>query len=226
MTHTPDHRPLHTMPFMAWLGCILWACLLPVNGVMAQEQPTDFQDTIVMIRGKVTSSGSILSLLQVHIINLSLNRATLSDRLGNFLIEAQEGDTLYFSHVGFKKRLVRYSSGFLDTAGIFHVLMFEDTTVLKRYRVFAATRVVQFKSDFIARKAEEDTLNTAFETFKEENYFKAPSAGLVLPGPFTLIYENFNKQARLKKKLDRNRQEYYDNLSEEEKRKVLFFEGQ
>lgn len=210
----------------AWIGLWLAVLLLAGKAANAQEQNPEFQDTIRLIQGKVISAGSILSLLQVHIINLSLNRATLSDRLGNFMIEAKEGDTLYLSHVGFKKRLVQYSSRFNDTAGIYHVVMFEDTTVLKRYRVFAATRLVQFKSDFISKKAEEDTLNPAFETFKEENYFKAPSAGLVLPGPFTLIYENFNKHARLRKKLDRNRQEYYDNLSEEEKRKVLFYEDQ
>lgn len=214
------------MPAKTLTVVLLGVMLLAGVTAEAQEQHTDFQDTIQIVHGKVSAAAGILSLLQVHIINLSLNRATLSDRLGNFLIEANEGDTLYLSHVGFKKRLVQYSSRFRDTAGIYHVMMFEDTTVLKRYRVFAATRVVQFKSDFISKKVEEDTLNPAFEAFKEENYFKAPSAGLVLPGPFTLIYENFNKHARLKKKLDRNRQEYYDNLSEEEKRKVLFFEDQ
>ncbi len=201
---------------------VWYFCFMSTALSYGQEIITPQGDTVHMLHGRVSGLTGILPMVQVHIINLSLNRATLTDRSGFFQIEAARNDTLYFSHIGFKKKLIRYLPEHRDSSGLLQVIMSEDTVVLKRYRVFAATRIVQFRSDFISREVVKDTLNPAFEAFLEENHFVAPSAGIVLPGPFTLIYENFNKQARLKRKLERNRQEYYDNLSEEEKKKVLF----
>lgn len=181
-------------------------------------------DTIIIVSGKVVESHTGNGLFHVHIINLSRNRATLSDRFGYFALEAALYDTVYFSHVGFKKRLVRITPAETDSGGIFTVYLYQDTVMLKRFRVLAASRQVQFKHDFITKPFVPDTLNPAFEAFMKENHFSAPSGGIVLPGPFTLIYENFNKSARLQRRIERNRTIYYDNLPEEEKRKVLFHE--
>jgi hypothetical protein len=188
------------------------------------NKPSEDDSTIVILSGKVVNSSNNNSLFHVHIINLSLNRATLSDRFGYFHLEARLDDTLYLSHVGFKKRLYRLTPDAFDSGAIATIQLYEDTVMLKKFRLLAATREVQFKTDFVNRQVVPDTLNPAFEAFIKENHFTAPSYGIVLPGPFTVIYENFNKQARLKRRIERNRSEYYDNLPEEEKKKVLFFE--
>ncbi len=191
---------------------------------MSQGSESHSSDTIIMISGKVVESHTGNGLFNVHIINLSRNRATLSDRFGYFALEAALYDTVYFSHVGFKKRLVRITPSELDSGAIITVNLYQDTVMLKRFRVLAASRQVQFRHDFITKPFVPDTLNPAFEAFMNENHFSAPSGGIVLPGPFTLIYENFNKSARLQRRIERNRSLYYDNLPEEEKRKVLFYE--
>jgi hypothetical protein len=179
-------------------------------------------DTIVFTHGEVTDHLTGRYMFHVHIINLSRNRAALSDRKGQFSLQVKAGDTIYFSHVGYKKRLVTVPDALHDTGFVFRVSMVQDTVILKQFRVLAASRQVQFKHDFITRQVIPDTLNPAFEAFVQENHFHAPTGSIVLPGPFTLIYENFNKSARLQRRIERNRTRYYDNLPEEEKRKVLF----
>lgn len=195
------------------------------SGSFSQGTFSPTSDSLYFIHGSIREAITGNPMVQAHIINLTLNRATLSDRYGSFVLEARDYDTLYLSFVGFKKRLIRFTHGMLDTASHLTLYMVEDTIVLKKYRVFAGTRLVTFRNDFISRPVVKDTLNPAFEAFIEENHFIAPNtSGIVLPGPVTLIYENFNKQARLKRKLERNRLEYYHNLSEEEKKKVLFID--
>ncbi|MFO7722928.1 MAG: hypothetical protein R6V49_06860 [Bacteroidales bacterium] len=181
-------------------------------------------DSIMYLNGRVANYLTHNGLFQVHIINLSRNRATLSDRFGYFTLEARLYDTIYFSHVGFKKRLYRLSPSELDSGSIATIYMYEDTIMLKKFRLLSASREVQFKSDFISRPFIPDTLNPAFEAFIKENHFSAPTGGIVLPGPFTIIYENFNRGARLKRRIERNREQYFENLPEEEKQKVLFFD--
>lgn len=197
--------------------------LSTVQRASCQESHITQGDSTWMVRGRVVESISKSPLMQVHIINLSLNRATLSGREGEFILESRPGDTVYFSYVGYKKRLVGIKYADTDTGAVLQVILYEDTIMLKKFRVFAASVQVQFRSDFISRTVVPDTLNPAFEAFRQENHFSAPNtSGLVLPGPFTLIYENFNKRARLKRRIERNRSEYYENLPEEEKQKVLF----
>jgi len=199
--------------------------IFTVSGsVFGQDTLPVTPETIFMMNGKVVEQHSGNGLFHVHIINLSLNRATLSDRFGYFNIEAKLDDTVYFSHVGFKKRLVKITETETDSGAIFTVRMVQDTVMLRKFVLLSATREVQFKHDFITRKVVPDTLNPAFEAFMKENYFSAPSGGIVLPGPFTLIYDNFNRSARLQRRIERNRALYYDNLPEEEKQKVLFHE--
>jgi hypothetical protein len=204
-----------------------WLILLifTVSGrIYGQDTILVTPETIFMMNGKVVEHHTGNGLFHVHIINLSRNRATLSDRFGYFNIEAKLDDTVYFSHVGFKKRLVKITETETDSGAIFTVRMVQDTVMLRKFVLLSATREVQFKHDFITRKVVPDTLNPAFEAFMKENYFSAPSGGIVLPGPFTLIYDNFNRSARLQRRIERNRALYYDNLPEEEKQKVLFHE--
>lgn len=204
---------------------LIFTLFLFLSEVYAQ---TDNADTIIekipAIEGRVIDYSSKEGLFHVHIINLSRNRATLSDRTGHFYLQAKESDTIYLSHVGYKKRLYKVSADDTVRSKVFTVNLYADTVMLQRFRLLSATREAQFRSDFVNRRVVRDTLNPAFEAFMKENHFSAPSPGLVLPGPFTILYENFNKSARLQRRIERNREQYYDNLPEEEKKKILFHE--
>jgi len=200
----------------------LFLLMMPSVAVFGQDTVVFPPDTVVMVRGRVVEYAAGTPLFHVHIINLSRNRATLSDRDGYFRLACAAGDTVYFSHVGFKKRLI--PAPVADTGGLFHVVLYQDTIMLRSFRVLSASRQVQFRHDFITKQVIPDTLNPAFEAFIKENHFSAPTGSIVIPGPFTLIYENFNKSARLQRRIERNRERYFDNLPEEEKRKVLFFD--
>lgn len=204
--------------------CFLIILLHASLMISAQPQEIIERDSAIYLSGKVVDNSTKNGLFHVHVINLSMNRATLSDRFGYFTVQAKNSDTLYFSHVGYKKRLYRLKTDDIDTTGILSINLYEDTIMLKKFRLLSATKQAQFKSDFVNRPFIPDTLNPAFEAFMKENYFSAPMGGIVLPGPFTLIYENFNKSARLQRRIERNRAQYYDNLPEEEKRDVLFYD--
>lgn len=178
-------------------------------------------DSIFILNGRVFDPISDEGLFYAHILNLSYNSAAISDRHGNFRLRVRSYDTLYLSHVGFKKQIYYLGEVFQDTA-TYTINLYRDTVVLERFRLLAASKQVQFRTDFLNKRLQPDTLNPAFTEFIKETHFSAPSGGIILPGPATMIYETFNRSARLKRKIEQNRARYFDNLPEEEKRKVLF----
>lgn len=219
-TKNPRHDKGNILAFLIFLMAFTFSLPFQAN---AQWFFDGHNDTIITIHATVTDYSSKRRLQGVHVINLSLNRATITNAAGLLRIEARHQDTLYLSHIGFKKRLYRLDLIARDTAKRFNITLYEDTVILKKYVLLGATRQAKFKSDFINRPFIPDTLNTAFKAFIEENHFKAPTTGgIVLPGPATLIYEHFNKEARLQRRIEKNRARYYDQLPEEEKKKVLF----
>ncbi len=188
--------------------------------VDAQEQ----RDSTFFIGGRIYDKNTGHSLTYAHIINLNLNAATVSNRQGFFILEASAYDTLYISHIGYKKRLF-YTKSKSDSFFLYSIPLFTDTFMLKPYNVFGATPLAQFRSNFISHRLPKDTINPAFTRFvEEENHFTTLETSIVLPGPVTMLYNHFNRSARLKRKLEQNRAQYYDNLPEEERQKVIFYD--
>lgn len=209
-------------PFSIIIFMIL---LLNIRPVHAQNNDTISKlDSSFFITGKVYDQYFKSSMTYVHIINLSNNRATLSDRKGNFMIRANWDDTLYFSHIGYKKKLLRLYRLPGDTSKHVSVALVQDTIYLQNFKLIAPGKLHEFRREFINLKVPEDTLNPAFVEFVKEDYFVTPELSITIPGPITILYDNFNRKARLERRIQKNRSRYYDNLPEEEKRKVLFYD--
>lgn len=66
--------------------------------------------------GKVTNEGN--GVADVHVLNTSAGKATISDENGDFSIPARINDTLLFSAVQFKRKLLVVSHAMLESNGI------------------------------------------------------------------------------------------------------------
>lgn len=74
----------------------------------AQEQNDSAE--LSVIQGKVLNAANDVKLENVHIVNLSLVKGTVTDQEGNFEIEARVNDTLYFTYIGFKPLKIRVTN--------------------------------------------------------------------------------------------------------------------
>ncbi|GBL35255.1 hypothetical protein EMGBS15_08500 [Filimonas sp.] len=88
--------------------------------------------TQVSVRGKVSDSVSKAVLSPVSIENLRTHQGCFSNAKGEFTIEAELGDFLIFTHVGYNRKVV--SLKVADDAKDLKVYMTVKTTSLSRSR--------------------------------------------------------------------------------------------
>lgn len=62
------------------------------------------------VTGKVINASNDVKLQNVHIVNLSQVKGTITNQEGIFTIPAQVNDTLYFSYIGFKPLKIRVTN--------------------------------------------------------------------------------------------------------------------
>jgi hypothetical protein len=68
------------------------------------------------LEGRVLNKG--VGIADVHVMNTSRNRATITDEAGNFTIGVNLGDTVLFSAVQFKRKTLEISVGMLESLRI------------------------------------------------------------------------------------------------------------
>lgn len=78
----------------------LWIFLISVMNLQSQE--------IKVFKGKIETDS--LSPENINVVNLNLERGTMSDEQGNFTIAAELNDTIIFSSVQFQNKKIRVSN--------------------------------------------------------------------------------------------------------------------
>ena len=105
---------------------ILFITLTISNLTFSQEQ-------IQNVRGKVQSETSEVILQNVHVLNLTKVKGTISNVKGEFEIEAKVNDTLYFSYIGYKPLKVVVTND---------LIRFDDNTIELTELAFALEEII------------------------------------------------------------------------------------
>ncbi|HEY9168115.1 MAG TPA: hypothetical protein VIN72_01355 [Lutibacter sp.] len=71
------------------------------------------QEKLVMLKGTVRSDSIVLQ--DINIVNLSSNSGTSSDKNGNYTMYASIGDSILFSSVVYKQRIIKISKSHTDS---------------------------------------------------------------------------------------------------------------
>lgn len=97
------------------------------------------QETQSLLHAKVTNAQDEQPLENVHVINLTKIKGTISNKVGDFSIAAQENDTLLFSYLGFKTLKVRVTQDMFTYAnthiGLTELAYALEEVVLKPYQL-------------------------------------------------------------------------------------------
>ncbi|CAI8323093.1 MAG: carboxypeptidase-like regulatory domain-containing protein [Flavobacteriales bacterium] len=105
---------------------ILFITLTISNLTFSQEQ-------IQNVRGKVQSETSEVILQNVHVLNLTKVKGTISNVKGEFEIEAKVNDTLYFSYIGYKPLKIVVTND---------LIRFDDNTIELTELAFALEEII------------------------------------------------------------------------------------
>lgn len=187
---------------------ILFFFLLPLL-TLAQER--------IWIEGRVLSADSLLPLKNVHIISRMTRSGTITDEEGKFKLRGHEMDTVFFSAVGFQRRILSFDLQRMNQDTDWRVLLRKDTIVMEEVVVRSFYDWPTFKHMFVHMPSIKPVnLDFINEELKDILLYVRPSP-LTLKGPIQTLYDLFNDMARLQRRLERNRRIYNQQLIREGK---------
>ena len=187
---------------------------------------TLMSDSLFRFSGHILSRDDKKAIPNVHVLNLNKGTGTVSSIDGSFELNVRDADSLKISCVGFCVRYFIINEHLIPDD--INIYLEKDTILMDELLVYPFGPRRFFRYTFLNLKLpeekEEYTINPAFTLFKEGEG-PAPPAGLVLKGPVQLLYDAFNKNARLQRKLERTRRKYGPYLVPEEGDSLAWPEG-
>ena len=168
------------------------------------------QNRYFPLKGKVVSADSLSPIPNVHILSKVSYYGTTSDFDGRFSMLVRKNDTLKISSVGFVTEIINVNYDSVNVNN-FEIVMQRDTIILQEIDVFPyldnhtverIIRQIPIEEPFIIKGTNEN-----IETVLYQKPKKIPDDKGVL-SPIQTLYNRFNKKARFKRKLERNRKKY------------------
>ena len=168
------------------------------------------QNRYFPLKGKVVSADSLSPIPNVHILSEVSYYGTTSDFNGRFSMLIRNNDTLRISSVGFITQHLPINHDSIN-ADNYLIIMQRDTIMLQEIDVFPyldnhtverIIRQIPIEEPFIIKGANENIGAILYQKPK-----KIPDDKGVL-SPIQTLYNRFNKKARFKRKLERNRKKY------------------
>lgn len=178
--------------------------LLSWYGLLSGE---NIPDSLYSFRGYVLHSTDSIPIRNAHILNLDKGTGTISGEDGSFFLMVRERDSLKFSCVGFRDRYMLMNAAMMRR-GI-RVLLEADTIQMKEVRISPLPPRHLFPTVFLkTRLPEPERIELKLLPMIKSDPGNVPATGIHFTGPVQLLYDAFNKKARLSRKLKNNRKKY------------------
>jgi len=138
-------------------------------------------------------------MVHAHIINITSNIGTLTNKEGKFVIQVKPEDTIRISSVGFKPKLLyipySYDSNLHEL-----ITLSMDTIALSVATIYPFPATLEaLKKEFLTVEIEEES--PAIELHLDKaGISPEPQVGVVISGPFSALYNAFSRHAKIQKK--------------------------
>lgn len=183
--------------------------LLFAASLHAQEQ---LSDTLIILNGFTVFSDDSTSISDVHVLNLSRGTGTVSSFDGSFKISASNDDTIKFSCIGYHDYFLNVNARLIRSEML--ILLQTDTVFMKEVLISPLGPRRFFKLLFLQTRVPEEnglTFDLNIPMLKNDPGY-VPRTGIHFGGPVQALYNAFNKSARLRRKLQNNRNKYSKHL--------------
>lgn len=145
------------------------------------------------------------SLVGAHARNLSRSYGTFTDYSGKFSLVLAQNDSLKVSMIGYKPFYLKIPDKLNSLNYSLKVTLLADTIIITgpEIRPYPAT-YPEFRKEFVALRTPEELmhkkLGLPLAPFRKR--YENPGGGLLLPGPVSLLYDIFSKEAKQRKKME------------------------
>lgn len=146
------------MPIKTVFAFLLFILAL---STLNQGSAQDAKDGLLQFSGIIVTGDSLKPVPYANILIKNTHRGTTSDFFGYFSFVAQRGDTILFSHIGFKRnRFIIPDSLSTNRYSLIQVLI-TDTVLLSETYIYPWPTKEQFKMAFMNLNIPDDDLERA-----------------------------------------------------------------
>ena len=173
-----------------------------VHNLNAQE----LQGNLVVFEGHVLTSDSLLPVPNAHIISKFNSWGTISNDQGRFIMYVSPYDSVLFTSIGFAHLILHIDSTILASPRDYNVLLTKDTVmineiIIRPYWDYETLKV-------LISLMEPLNIDAFYPDWTGTELLYKSVQPTPFGGPIQGLYNVFNRQARLRRKLLKNRKEY------------------
>lgn len=159
-----------------------------------------FSQNVFILEGKVNESrGSAIP--DAHVVNRTLRYGVTTDFDGKFRIMVETGDSVLFTHIGYKPFWFRVPIGEEVNGKIIQIALMSDTVYLEEaiVRPFPTT-FKEFKEVAAKLDLPKEKKPRMFDPVSGPVY--SPEGGIIITGPISALYAIFSKEAKQIRKMN------------------------
>ena len=178
---------------------------------IAISQNTNSKINIFPFQGLVLNSDSLQPVPFVNIINIRTQRGTITDLEGNFTLKVLAGDTLQISGIGYQAYDFTVLPKPAKQPEVDTIFLHKDTLRIRQVDVMKL-RWQQFREEMLNMK-EADIKGKPIEMkgFPKREYKPPKMPVPSIANPVSFLYEKFKKEARVKRKIKKMKEEEKKN---------------
>ena len=166
----------------------------------------DIQDNLIVLEGQVLTGDSLLPMPNAHIISKFNSWGTISNNEGRFIMYVSPYDSILFTSIGFARKILFIDDSVMSTARNYKVMMMKDTISIHEIVIQAYWDYETFKHLIVTM--EPLNLDSFYPEWTGTELLYRDLRPAPIGGPVQALYNVFNRNARLQKKLLKNRKEY------------------
>ena len=176
--------------------------ILKSEQVRSQQLP----DSIKVFKGKIIDQDSLLPIHNAHIISKFNHWGTISNEEGIFKMYVSENDSLLITSVGYRPLILRINDSIIYENDPYTILMQNDTININEVIIRAFWDYQTFK--LIVSRMEPVSLDQFYPDYEGTGLLYKDIHPASFKGPIQALYDVFNKDVRLQRKLIKIRKQY------------------
>jgi hypothetical protein len=164
-------------------------------------------DSLLVFKGKVLSSDSLLPLHNTHVISKFNHWGSITNDEGRFIMYVSRYDSLLLTSVGYAPKILYIDDAVINYPGEeFNILMQKDTIMINEVIIRAFYDYETFKQMIVSM--EPLSLDQFYPDWEGTELLYMQPTPQGFKGPVQLMYDWLNKDARLQRQMIRNRKNY------------------
>ncbi len=183
---------------------VIFLCFFFV--IKAQAQ--DFSDSLLIIEGRILTNDSLLPVPQAHAISKMNRWGTISDDEGRFIMYTSKNDSILFTSIGFRSYILTVNDSIVENNRSCELIMVKDTVQINEIIIRAFYDYETFKQLVISMEPLD--LSNFYLNWNGSELLYRPATPSGFGGPVQALYNLFNRNAVLQRKLIKNRKKYND----------------